>query len=110
MGLIGHTVRCQIVAALAVALGPTLVAQASINYGNFGPVPPGISFIGVTEDSLTDAPPLYGAPSSYPIGLDFDPLGFVAFKSGAGSDTTNGELKFTLTSSLLGVRIDTIGL
>jgi hypothetical protein len=72
---------------------------ASINYGNHGPVPPGVIFLGVTETSVTDPVPLYGPPSPFSVGLDFDPTGFAASGAGGGADITDGQLNFTLMST-----------
>src|ERR1051325_10776345 len=70
---------------------------ASINYGNFGPIPPGVAFLSVTESSGTDSVPLYGPPTPFSVGLDFDPIGFTATSSGGGSpDITDGQMNFTL--------------
>jgi hypothetical protein len=89
--------------ASACALGLALVGllsaaanAASINYGDFGPVPPGISFLGVTESSGTDPSPLYGPPSAFSVGLDFNPIGFVASTTNGGADITDGQLNFTV--------------
>lgn len=71
---------------------------ASISYGNFGPVPPGVSFLGVEESSGTDAVPLYGPPTPFSVGLDFNPAGFVATSAGGGADITDGQLNFTVMS------------
>jgi len=86
-----------LLAALAGAGRPA--AAASINYGNFGPIPPGISFLDVTESSATDPVPLFGAPDPFPVGLDFDPIGFVAFAVGGAVDATDGQLNFSVLSS-----------
>lgn len=67
---------------------------ATINYDDFGPVPPGITFLQVTESSGTDTIPLYGAPSAFSTGLDFDPKNFSAFSTGGGADITDGQLNF----------------
>lgn len=85
--------------ALAVALVGIFSAAsqaASINYGNFGPVPPGVVFLGVTESSGTDPVPLYGPPAPFATGLDFDPIGFVATTAGGGADITDGQLNYTV--------------
>lgn len=73
---------------------------ASINYGNFGPIPPRVSFLGVEESSGTDAVPLYGPPTPFPVGLDFNPASFVASSAGGGADITDGQLNFTVMSPL----------
>jgi hypothetical protein len=102
--------------ALASVLGLTLGAvfstatqAASINYGNFGPVPPGVSFLQVTESSGTDPVPLYGTPTPFSVGLDFDPIGFVATSSGGGPDITDAQLNFTIMGNG-STGIGTIGL
>lgn len=91
-------------AALAVAAAAFLspVAQAaSISYGNFGPVSPGISFLNVTESSGTDAVPLYGAPTAFVTGLDFNPTSFVASATGGGADITDGQMNFTVAGQIV---------
>lgn len=99
-------------AALALAFAATFapVAQAaSISYGNFGPVAPGISFLNVTESSGTDAVPLYGAPDPFVTGLDFDPTSFVASAAGGGADITDGQMNFTVMGQNNGGNIVAIG-
>jgi hypothetical protein len=88
---------------LCLALGAALVAArpaaaASINYGNFI-VPPGVSFLNVTESSGTDPVPLYGPPTPFSVGLDFDPVGFIANAASGSLDLTDGQLNFTVMSS-----------
>jgi hypothetical protein len=83
-----------------VGLFSAAVQAASINYGNFGPVAPGVSFLQVTESSGTDPVPLYGPPTPFSVGLDFNPIGFAASSSGGGADITDGQLNYTLTSGL----------
>ncbi|HEX3600612.1 MAG TPA: PEP-CTERM sorting domain-containing protein [Lacipirellulaceae bacterium] len=87
-----------LLAVIAVAANPVARA-ATINYGNFGPVPPGVSFLQVTESSGTDPVPLYGPPTPFATGLDFDPAAFVASANGGGADITDGQLNFTVASS-----------
>ena len=99
-------------AALAVALlaTSTPVAQAaSISYGNFGPIAPGISFLDVKESSGTDAVPLYGAPDPFVTGLDFDPANFVATATSGGADITDGQMNFTVMGQNNGGDIVAIG-
>jgi hypothetical protein len=91
----------------AYALGLALVGlfsaatqAASINYGNFGPVPPGASFLGVTESSGTDPVPIYGPPTAFSVGLDFNPTTFTASSVGGGADLTDGQLNYTIDSAL----------
>jgi hypothetical protein len=92
--------------ASAAALGLALVGlcaaaqAASINYGNFGPVPPGVSFLQVTESSGTDPVPLYGPPAPFVTGLDFDPIGFVATSANGGADINDGQLNFTVMGNV----------
>lgn len=103
--------------ARAFALGLALVGMvvssaaqaASINYGNFGPIPPGIAFLNVTETAVTDPVPLYGPPSLFPVGLDFNPAGFLATSAGGGADLTDGQLNFTVAAGPNG-NISGIGL
>jgi len=98
------------VLTLCVALlGPIFrgADAATMSYGSFGPVPPGVSFLNVEESSGTDPVPLYGAPTAFSIGLDFDPRLFVATSSGGGADLTDGQLNFTVRS---GVGIASLGL
>jgi len=92
--------------ASACALGLALVGifstatqAASINYGDFGPIPPGLLFSQVTESSPTDPVPLYGAPTAFAVGLDFDPISFAATSAGGGADITDGQLNFTVLGS-----------
>lgn len=86
--------RFAIAAVLAVA-GTT--NAASINYGNFGPIPPGLGFLQVTESSITDNVPLYGPPTPFPIGIDFAPTNFGSASSGGNADITEGQLNFSVT-------------
>lgn len=83
----------------------SMARAASINYGNFGPVPPGIGFLQVIESSSTDAVPLYGPPSPFPIGLDFNPIGFGSNSSGGSADITEGQLNFTVSGNVNGVNL-----
>ena len=85
------------VLALAAASGPA--SGASISYGNFGPVPPGVSFEDVHESSGTDTVPLFGPPATFTTGLDFDPAGFVSSAVGLATDISDGQLNFTLRGS-----------
>jgi hypothetical protein len=74
----------------------TLVQAASINYGSFGPVAPGISFLNVIESSGTDGVPLYDVPSPFNTGLSFSPLSFVSASAAGSADITDGQLNFTI--------------
>lgn len=78
---------------------------ASINYGSSPVIPPGVSFLNVTESSVSDAVPLYGAPTYVITGMTFTPnLAFSASSNGGGADLTDGQLNFTIaTTGGLGV-------
>jgi len=82
---------------------------ATINYGNFGPIPPGISFLQVTESSGTDPVPLFGPPDPFVTGLDFDPTTFVATANGGAADITDGQLNFAIQAGP-GLGIGTVSL
>jgi hypothetical protein len=92
-----RTARWLVLVAAHVALA-TAASAASINYGSFGPIPPGIAFEDVTESS-TDPVPLYGPPDPFAIGLDFDPIGFVATATDSGVDLTDGQLNFLIRAN-----------
>jgi hypothetical protein len=95
---------------LALALGPARASlAASISYGDFGPVPPGVTFQDVQESSGTDPVPLFGPPAPFSVGLDFDPTSFVATSGGGTPDITDGQLNLTLTGSP-GVSISSLNL
>lgn len=82
----------------------TRTASATpINYGDFlGSAPGEVDFLQVTEDSSTDATPLYDAPIHLTNKLVFTPLGFAAGSSNGTADTTNGTL-------ILNIRADVGG-
>jgi hypothetical protein len=89
------------------ALAPAANA-ASISYGTFA-VPPAM-FIDVTESSGTDPVPLYGPPTPFAYGLDFDPTSFVATATGGGADVTDGQLNYTIMSpGLLSLNVSESG-
>ena len=90
------TIRNFTAVIVALLLVATTARAATINYGNFGPIAPGVSFLAVTESSGTDPVPLYGAPDPFVVGLDFDPTSFVATAAGGGPDITDGQLNFTV--------------
>lgn len=69
---------------------------ASISYPTQGPVPPGVTFTDIVESSGTDPVPLFGSPTAFPVGLDFDPTSFVASVTNGGADITDGQLNFTI--------------
>lgn len=73
------------------------VQAAPINYGDF--MGNTVNFLQVTEDSGTDPTPLYGSPSVSADTLDFNPVSFNSFASGAGGvDITDGTLSLMMTS------------
>lgn len=90
---------------VAVLLGLCIATTnaASISYGNFGPIPPGVTFTNVTESSGTDAVPLFGPPTPFVTGLDFDPANFIASANGGASDITDGQLNFGILSNPFGI-------
>lgn len=90
-----------VAALVALALGGAAPAlAASLPYGDFGPdFPAGIvSYQDVREDSGTDPVPpgRFGAPALAGDTLDFDPSGFAASATGAGSDVTDVQLDIVL--------------
>jgi hypothetical protein len=97
-------------AFLGLAAATTHSFGASINYGNFGPTSPGIQFLGITESSGTDAVPLYGPPTPFATGLDFDPVGFTTSSAGGAVDITDGQLNLTVDATEPGVGITYIAL
>jgi hypothetical protein len=78
-----------------LALAPTGARAASILYGDFAGAT--LTFQGVTESSITDGLPLYGAPTAAGDSLSFSPT----FASGAAgsSDTTSGTLSITIQAN-----------
>lgn len=91
------------VAIVLLALGAisNRCDAATINYGSFGPVG-GFTFADVIESSGTDPVPLYGPPTPFVTGLDFDPTTFVSTQSGGAGDITDGQLNFTITTNAAG--------
>jgi hypothetical protein len=73
-------------------------SAASISYGNFGPVPPGVTYLNVIESSGTDPVPLYGPPTALPGQLSFMPTSFAASGASGAGDLTDGQLNFTVMS------------
>ena len=73
-------------------------AAVLVSYGDFGPVAPSTTFLDV-EESNSGSIPLYGPPTPFETGLDFDPKNFVALSAGGGpADITDGQLNFTVMS------------
>jgi len=81
-----------------LAAGLLLSAAAGavpIDYGSR--VGTTVRYDGIREDSPTDAPPLYGAPTIVGDLLDFNPPSFSSSSSGPGGvDVTDGTLSFDI--------------
>lgn len=72
---------------------------ATINYGDYLGAGPGeVDFLGVAESSVTDAPPLFGAPSRTGNTLLFSPSGFAASAQDGSSDVTASTLELVVES------------
>jgi MYXO-CTERM domain-containing protein len=70
---------------------------AQINYGTH--MGTHVSYVNVTEDSGEEEPlPLFGAPTVTGNSIDFNPVGFDAASSNGGSDITDSNLVFMVTS------------
>lgn len=83
--------------AVAGIAGVAGVAQARpINYGNFSGTT--INFFQVQEDSITDALPLFGAPTLAGDSLLFFPTAYASSSANGTADTTSGTLKMTITA------------
>jgi hypothetical protein len=101
--MIGTTRKFSLAGACALGLGlmglfAASAQAASINYGSFGPIAPGVTFIDVEESSGTDAVPLFGPPTPFAIGLDHNPTNFTASSTNGGADLTDGQYNFTVDS------------
>lgn len=99
-------------AALAALAFASSAKAAPINYGVF--VGASVQYIDVTEDSGTDTPPLYGAPTIAGDTLDFSPVSFHSSSNGAaGVDQTDGTLSVMIEglggNVIPGVQISTGG-
>jgi hypothetical protein len=88
-----HAVFADIEITVSEALPPKTIA-----YGDFGPLPTGVTFLDVQESSGTDEIPLYGPPTALATGLDFNPAAFAAAGSAGDADLTDGQLNFTVMS------------
>jgi hypothetical protein len=76
----------------------SVATAATISYGDFN-APPSTMFLDVEESSVGSPLPLYGPPTPFETGLDFDPKNFVALSAGGGpADITDGQLNFTVMS------------
>ncbi|WP_428305359.1 PEP-CTERM sorting domain-containing protein [Lacipirellula sp.] len=92
----GHFSRWSALALILAICSTASLQAASVNYGNFGPVAPGVTFLNVVESSGTDGVPLYNSPSPFATGLNFTPTVFTSSSTGAGADITDGQLNFTI--------------
>lgn len=91
--MIRNSKRATFVCGVAIALSASVAFAAPINYGDFNGVNPGdVDFLDVTEDSTTDAPPLYEVPFHSPNKLHFVPTGFASTASNGSTDATSGML------------------
>jgi hypothetical protein len=102
MSLTSRLVGAAHVAALGWALfglGSATARAASVSYPDLGPVAPGVSFTNIAESSGTDPVPLYGTPTAFSVGLDFNPGAFQASTTGGGVDLTDGQLNFSIVST-----------
>jgi hypothetical protein len=80
---------------------------ASINYGSF--MGTHVTYVNVTEDSGAAPLGLFGPPTVTGNSMDFNPTGFDAASSGAGSEITDSNLVFMVTAKS-GSRISQITL
>jgi hypothetical protein len=81
---------------LALFFAPASRA-ASIVHGNFSGTT--VDYLQVTESSITDPVPLFGAPTPAGDALAFNPTSFGSSSSGAGgADTTDGQLTCDIMS------------
>lgn len=88
------------IGTLTLSLGGLIAANstaAPINYGDFSGST--VVFKQVTEDSATDAVPLFGAPTVAGNSLDFNPIGFASSSSGGSTDNTTGVLTFDIDAN-----------
>ncbi|MEQ8210882.1 MAG: hypothetical protein RH917_13735 [Lacipirellulaceae bacterium] len=92
------TTKFAVLATFALALFVCSAAHAApISYPNVAIPPAGIVFTDIVEDSGTDPTPLYGAPSPFLVGLDFNPTAaFSASSVNGGADLTDGQLDFSV--------------
>jgi hypothetical protein len=97
-----------ICAGLAAATLSRASSAAQVNYGSH--MGTHFTYVNVTEDSGPDEPlPLFGAPTVTGNSMDFNPVGFDALSTGAGSDVTDSNLVFVVTAKS-GSRISSITL
>jgi hypothetical protein len=80
-----------VVSAVCVSL-----ANAQINYGNFNADT--VEYQQVTESSVTDPLPLFGAPSVFGDSLLFSPVNFGITTGGGSFDYMDGQLTTTIVA------------
>ncbi len=85
-------VSVMLTAMISIANGGT-----SIDYGDFAGAT--VTFIGVTESSLTDDVPLYGKPTVGGDTLSFGPVGFGSYSADGSVDTTDGQLSMDIEAA-----------
>lgn len=71
-------------------------SAATINYPDPSPNGNTVSYVGISETSLTDPVPLFGSPTVSGDSIDFNPTGFGAFAAGGAVKNTDGQLVFTV--------------
>jgi len=91
------TGRRLIVAAAFLCVCNAPAFAAPINYGTY--VADNFTFVSVTEDSNTDALPLFGAPTTSGDALVFSPTNFASSTTGPGSDITDGSVFTTIVAN-----------
>jgi len=98
-----------VVALCLSAFGTSLAAP--VNYGDFAGT--NFQFQGVTENSLTDPPPLYEAPIVTGDSLVFTPTAFGAFAENGAVDMTDGLLTMKIAASdgvgIVGITLEEFG-
>lgn len=75
----------------------SVAMSAPINYGAFSGNT--VQFLSVSEDSPTDATPLFGAPTVSGDSIGFNPTQFGSFSSNGGSDITDGTLQMDIRAN-----------
>lgn len=85
--------RCFGLAAIAL---PSVAMAVAINYGDKNAA--NLVYQQVTEDSITDTPPLFGNPTVIGNALIFSPVNFGATSTGGGMDFVDGTLATTLVA------------
>ena len=94
--MLSQFVRMGLVGIVALGLSSAAFA-VPVNHGNFmGAAPGEVDFLQVTEDSATDATPLYDTPTHLTNRLKFFPLVFASSSADGSSDTTRGVLTMTV--------------